>query len=506
MQTQVLWQDTADKPPVFPVLEENLEADVLIIGAGITGLIAAYNLMTQGFNVLVVERDTVGNGTTGNSSGNLYVPVQPYFQNVIKKFNVDIAKDVAQARKFAIDFIQNLILKLKIDCKFSRRPWFLYASNEKEIDFLDKEMESFKKCDVNVHSVPELPLPLKFKKCIQLDKQARFNPYQFCIKLAEYLQENGCKIFQNTEVSEIQEKHKCTVITPKAKISAQNVIIATHTPLGINSVQIFTAPYRSYVVAATLKEDYYPEGHFWDLSQPHHAICTQPWKTDAPGLVLIAGNHHKTGQDKDAIANYAALTQHLQQQLNIQEIAYRWSAQHYHSADDLPYIGLAHRNSKLTYMATGYFADGLVYGALAGVMLCEAILNKENTWNKTFNSRRFTPLASAAFLAKENVNVLTQYLKDMPFCNSHDFSTVKNNEGKVLEINSEKCGVYRDDNGNLHIVSAVCTHMKCIVNWNNAEKTWDCPCHGSRFTTHGEVIEGPAISALEKKPIGKYQK
>ena len=499
MDTQSLWKAITVKSTDYPVLDKDIEVDVAIIGGGITGVTAALHLIESGKKVAILEAEEVGGVTTGFSSGNLYVAVQPYFQNIISKFGLETAKQIAHSRKLAIDTIEKNVNAQNIKCHFSRRPWYVYTEDEDKIPFLQKEVEVFNQMEIPVNTVNSLPLPIKFKKAALMENQARFNPLQYVVSLAEHLQSKGCLIFEKTRVMNISEGNdRCSLETARGKVTAKNTIIATHTPIGISSTQLFTAPYRSYVVAAHLNDNVYPEGHFWDLNHPHHAICTHSISSDHPELLLVAGNHHKVGQAKDANSHYTGLEQFLRKNFSIKEFAYRWSSQHYHAADDIPYIGLASRSAKNTYIATGYFADGLVYGTLAGMIIGDLISNKENALSKIYNSNRFTPIASASFLMRENSNVFLQYLKDLPQLKAKSVDDVKAGEGKVLDIKGEKCGVYRDNNQKLHIVSAVCTHMMGIVTFNNAENTWDCPCHGSRFTTEGDVIEGPAKAPLTK--------
>lgn len=502
MDTVSLWKHTAKKTHAYPTLKENIEVDVAIIGGGITGVTTALHLLEHGKTVAILEAYTLGSGTTAYSTGNLYVPVQPYYQNVIAKFNLDAAKVVAQSRAFGIDFIEKIVREKKIQCHFQRRPWFLYTSDKNQFSFFDKEVEAFKKMDLEMTAVDSLPLPLKTKRAVELKNQARFNPYQYVLSVGDDLANRGCKIFENTRVLSYEEKKdRCHLQTEHGKVVAKKMVIATHTPAGINLTQLFTAPYRSYVVAVQTQDHDYPEGHFWDLNKPHHAVCTHPINGEKPALLMVAGSHHKTGQTKNAESHYTDLTNYLRDHFKVEKIAFQWSAQHYQSADDVPYIGLNHKSSKHTYLATGYFADGLLYGTIAGLIIGDAILGKKNPWADVYRSTRFKPLASAAFLAKENTNVFAQYLKDYPILNSKKIADIKKNEAKVVEINREKCAVYRDELNQVHAVSAVCTHMKCIVNWNSAEKTWDCPCHGSRFDIHGKVIEGPAIQPLATKNI-----
>jgi len=498
MDTISLWEAISTRVTDYPELTNDIEVDVAIIGGGITGITAAAHLIKAGKKVAIIEAEKIGGVTTGYSTGNLYIPVQPFYQHILSKFNFETAKAIAQSRKFAIDYIESNIKEKGIACNFLRRPWYGYTANHERIA-LEKEVELFKKMDIPIEYTNELPLPFKFKKAVVMPNQARFNPLQYVISMADDLASKGCLIFENTRVLTIDEKDRCVLKTANGKITANNVIIATHTPIGVNPAQLFTAPYRSYIVAVRVKDNIYPEGHFWDLDRPPHSTCTQAIAGLNPELLLVAGSHHKTGQGENMQSHYEELKTFLGDHFSVTDVAWQWSAQHYQSADDVPYIGLANRHSKHTYIATGYFADGLVYGTLAGIIIGDAILEKENALISTYQSNRFTPIASIGFLAKENMNVFIQYLKDMPLSSTNNYSDIKAGEGRIVEINQEKCGVSRDDNNQLHIVSAVCTHMKGIVNWNNAEKTWDCPCHGSRFTALGDVIEGPAIMNLKRK-------
>lgn len=500
MDTISLWKKTTTNTLTYPTLAENLEVDVAIIGGGITGITTALHLVNAGKRVAVLEAESVGGVTTGFSTGNLYVAVQPYYQNIIKKFDLDTAKQIAKSREWAINYIEKNIQEKNIKCNFSRRPWFVYTNNDEKIPFLEKEVEAFKDMGFAINFTDNLPLQLKFKKAAIMENQARFNPLQYVVSLAEYLKEKGCLIYENTRIVDIDEKDICTLITSNQnKITAKKVVMATHTPIGVNITQLFTAPYRSYVVSVHLKDNQYPEGHFWDLDYSHHATCTHAVTGEHPEILMVAGSHHKVGQDENTKSHYKELENFLRQHFPVEEVAYQWSAQHYQSADDVPYIGLASRFAKHTYMGTGFFADGLVYGTIAGAVMSDLILGKNNEWANVYNSNRFTLAASAGFLAKENANYLLQYYKDFPQKSVTNFADLKPGDGKIVEMDREKWAVYKDKKNKLHIVSAVCTHMKCLVDWNNAEKTWDCPCHGSRFTTEGEVIEGPAKINLKRR-------
>lgn len=499
METTSLWQAIAKNVATYPELHETIEVDVVIIGGGITGVTAALELIRTGKKVAVIEACHIGGVTTSSSTGNLYIPIQPYYQTIAHKFDLNTAKAIADSRRVAIDYIEKNAQLYSNDRHFSRRPWFIYTNKADKLSFLEKEIETLKKIGVPIDYTSNLPFKLKHKKAAILQQQARFNPMQYVTDVAQYLAKQGCLLFENSRVIAITEKNNCTVKTAKGKIFAKDVIIATHTPIGINAVQSFTAPYRSYVVAVRLKDSLYPEGHIWRLSNKHRILSTHSGTAGEPNLLLISGNHHKTGQVIDTEARYQQLEKYLYKHFDVEETAYRWSAQHYHAADSVPYIGLSSRFKKHVFIATGFFADGLVYGTIAGILLADLILNKNNEWQKIYNSTRFTPTASASFLLKENLNVMKQYLKDQPKFDDPNYKDIRKGEGKIVEINREKWAAYRDEDNKLHVVSAVCTHMKCIVQLNNSEKSWDCPCHGSRFSLDGKVIEGPAQFNLKKK-------
>jgi len=500
MDTISLWENITHRPTDYPKLQEDIEVDVAIVGAGITGITAAMLLVTAGKKVAILEAGRIGGGTTGFSTGNLYVAVQPYYHTIHNKFNLETVKAVAQSRKLAIDLIEKWTRNHSIKCVFQRRPWYLYSINHENDTLIDQEIEVLRRANIDIDEVSSIPAPFKITRAAKMPHQARFNPLQYVISIAEYLHQNGCQIFENTKVEEIDEKHDCTVKTASAKVRASQVFIATHIPKGIHHTQFISAPYRSYVVAARLKNSDYANANLWDTTTPHHATSTHSSTSEELDLLMVADSHHKTGQAHDHQYQYEKIERYMRQHYPVASIAYRWCAQHYQAADGLPYIGLKSFLSKNIYVATGYFADGLVYGTTAGTMVAQQILGQKSPWQKLYNPQRITPLASSAAFFKESINVFFEYLKDYPgHVEAKTLSDIAKGEGKTVSIEGEKCAAYRDEQNTLHIVSAVCTHLQGIVQWNNAEKSWDCPCHGSRFTVDGKVIEGPAIFDLKRK-------
>ncbi|WP_058535415.1 FAD-dependent oxidoreductase [Legionella saoudiensis] len=491
-----LWRDITEIKHKYPSLASDLEVEVIIIGGGITGVTAAKQLINAGKTVALIDSQEIGGVTTGASTGNLYVPVQPLFQSIESNFDLNTAKNVAHSRQIAIDYIESTVNEYKMKCQFKKRPWYAY-SNKKDNAKFQAEIELWKRMELDVDETQNLPLNLEFKKALMMPNQARFNPLQYVVSLAQELHKKGCHIFENTRALDIQENDKCIITTENAKIVGKKVIIATHTPIGINPIQFFTAPYRSYVVAVSLNNKEYPEGHFRNMDDGP-VLCTHPHSGNDPELLMVAGSHHKTGQSANMNNNFKELSHFLEHQFDVNEIVYQWSAQHFHAADSIPYIGLANASARHVYMATGYFADGLVYGTLAGIILGDLLSGKMNEFFKLYDARRKDLLDSSSFLFKENGNVLLEYLKDLPLFTSTKYQDLQAGEGRIVEVNRVKYAVSKNEKNELHVVTAVCPHMKGIVSWNNAEQTWDCPLHGSRFSPQGVVIEGPATCPLEE--------
>lgn len=501
MNKNSLWNIANKRELSYLKLDKNIDIDVLIIGGGITGITTALQLVEAGKKIAIVDAHKISEGTTGFSTGNLYIPIQNFLQTIYGKFGKEATKLLINSRKEAIDFIENVIQSKSIDCNFLRRPLYIFTTEKQKIKIVEKELNILKEFGIAAENTNELPIAIKSKKAIKIEHQARFNPFQYINELAAYLASRGCQIFEHTTVTDIgEEKDHCIVHANDRIIKAKNVVIATHLPIGINKTHFLAYAYRSYAIAAKLNHDSYPNGNFWHIDAPFFASSTHNVYSDELDTLIVSGCHHKTGQ-ANSQQQYDLVENYLRNNFAIKEITQCWSAQHYRPADNVPYIGLASTDSKRTYIATGFSTDGLTYGTVAGLLLSDLILNKTNPWAKLYRTNRFKPFASLSQFSKENLNVMCQYLKDYPEnVEGKNYKDVKPEEGKIIAIDKQKYAVYCDKNGAMHIVSAVCTHMKCIVKWNNAEKSWDCPCHGSRFTVDGNVIEGPAV-----KPLQKYE-
>lgn len=490
-----LWEGTAAEVH-FPAQNEDLSVDVVIVGGGITGVTAAQLLLAAGKTVAVVEAHRLGRGTTGHSTGNLHVAVDDQLQKVRKKWNDDVLRVVCQSRQAMIDHIERTVAQYGIECGFARRPHWIFPSEESQIETMEKELDAAVAGGLTATRAT-VAMPMALGPALRIDNQAQFQPLTYVAKLAEALAAQGCRIFENTKVVDINERDH-VVTTTGGGIAAQKIILATHTPKGFHVVQTELGPYREYGIACRLANGPLPDGIFWTLEEPvHHSIRSYD------GHLVVVGEKHKVGQHDNAEDYYGKLESYARQHFDVASVEYRWSGQHYKPADELPFIGQSGTHEDL-YMATGFSTSGLLYGPVAAHIITDDILGRENEWASTYRANRFTPVKSAKEFVKENVNVAEQYVKDfLRRADVEKVADVETGEGCLVEIDGRKVAVHRPAAGGWSALSPICTHMGCIVHWNTYEKSWDCPCHGSRFATDGEVIEGPAILPLERLRVGE---
>ena len=497
--TRSIWKSTAPETN-FSQLDRDIEVDVAIVGGGITGITAAYLLAEEGKKVAVLESHEISSGTSGDSTGNLYTMVDKRLHHIQSKWDKKTAGIVAESRTAAMNLVETLSKKHNIDCDFKRVPWILFSESSKKDKTIEQEAKAAEDYGLSVEKLKELPIPIKVSSALKVERQAQFNPAAFVRGLAQNVRTANCQIFEHTPVQDIEKGEKKILSTPHGKVTAKKVILATHTPKGFYALQTAIYPYREYAIAAKLRSGSFPDGIYWDTeAKSHHSL--RCYNTAEGNYVLLVGMHHKVGQPKKKTEEYfAELEKRAYKFFDIASVDYRWSAQHYKPSDGLPFIGESADDD--IYVATGFSTDGLTYGVMSAMILNDTINDRQNPWAETYKASRFTPLKSAKEYIKENLNVAGEYLELLPgTADADDFAEVTAGEGKVIEKDGQKLAVYRDETGRVECVSAVCTHLYCVVDWNDAEKSWDCPCHGSRFETNGSVIEGPALKPLERKNI-----
>ena len=489
-------------PPSYSQLTDNIEVDVAIIGGGITGITAAWLLAKAGKKVVVLEAHRIGLGATAFSTGNLYEVVGEKIHSVKTRHDKETLENVIESRRSAIDFIEARAKSDAIDCGFQRVPWnyFTTATSEKKkketSEIIENEYETAR--EINLSASSSVPAGFPFatvSKLVQIPNQAQINPYSYVVNLAKSINRENCRIYENTQVINVEDGEPCLAYTAHAKIIARKIIMATHSPKGIYQVHTEMEAHREFAIAAKLNEGLPPNAIYWNLTDTEK-YSVRPFSNHEGDYLVATGDPYLVGTKTDNEECLMNIENYLRANFNVQSIVYRWAAQNYKPADGLPYIGTSPLQTN-TYIATGFQADGLVYGTLASMLITDEILGVSGKWKDLYSPTRFTPLTSAKQFLKENVSVVTHLVKDyLVYGEVDEVKEIKPGEGKTLTIDGEKLAAYRDEENQLHLVSAVCTHLGCIVHFNKTEKSWDCPCHGSRFTTSGDVIEGPAYKNL----------
>lgn len=490
------WQDISMSH--FATLKQDTECEVLVVGGGITGLTAAYLLVQAGVKVCLVERDLIASGDTCCTTAHLTSVPDLRLTKLVQTFGKDAAKMVWQGGNAAINTIQQIANRESIDCDFRRIPGFLHGSltgTRDESSELQKEQQLCEELGFDatyLESIPEVGKP-----GIRFANQAKFHPLKYLSGLAAAITAKGGTIYEHSEAQEFSEKPRMVKVNGK-QIKCDYIVIATHVPLtgeaGLLSsalLQTKLASYNSYVIGAQIARDSFPEACYWDTSNPYYYLRVD--RTTTAGYAIFGGQDHKTGQVSDPKSRYDDLEAQLKKLIPDAKTERRWSGQVVESHDGLPYMG---ETAERQFVATGFSGNGMTFGTLAAMMACDAVQKKENPWQELFAPER-KKLSSAWDYVTENFDYAYYLVRDrLAGAEAKSVDDVQPGDGKVLKINGKQVACSRDKNGKLHGVSAICTHMGCVVHWNNAATSWDCPCHGSRFSPTGEVISGPAETAL----------
>jgi glycine/D-amino acid oxidase-like deaminating enzyme/nitrite reductase/ring-hydroxylating ferredoxin subunit len=471
--------------------------DCLIVGAGITGLTAALLLQTAGKQTVIAEAHSLGFGTTGGTSAHINTFADTTYAEAERAFGADGAQGFADAINEGFDLIKTNIDTYHIDCDYATKTGYLYAENEDEVKTLIDIYEGAKKVNIAVSYTAEVPTPVKFQKALAFDNQAQFHPLKYLAGLQKAYLEAGGILLENTLIQKVESKDGLhTAYADERTISAKAVVYATHLPPNINVFNFECAPYRSYVLAVKLKSGAYPNALIYDSKEPYHYVRSHV--INGEELLLVGGVDHKTGHE-DPEKAFADLEQYIRKYYDVLSVKYQWSSQYYVPVDGLPYIGQMPLGADGIYCATGYNGNGMMLGSIAGKILADLVSGKESKYDKLFSPARIKPIDSFSEFIKENADVAYHFVADR--FGLHETDSLKRLEkgtGKVVEVDGKKIAAYRDENGIIHALSPVCSHAGCIVDWNNVEKSWDCPCHGARYDIDGNVLTGPATKSLSK--------
>jgi glycine/D-amino acid oxidase-like deaminating enzyme/nitrite reductase/ring-hydroxylating ferredoxin subunit len=482
--------------PVYPSFSGTASVDVVVVGAGITGITAAVLLKEAGKRVALLDALRVGQGVTGYTSAHLTEVPDCRYRTLLSHFGENGGRLAVRGMREAIDTVERFVRGRDIDCAFRRVPGYYYTERPENVPDVEEEGEAARRLGVDAITTRDVPLPFAVRAALRFEHQARFHVREYLRPLLESVPGNGSAVFEGARVIDVEDGTPCVVKTEQGEIRATDIVMATHVPLNRLLLQTKLAHYRSYVLACDVgrKVD---DALYWDDEDPYH--YTRVADIDGRRLLIVGGEDHKVGQEEDTDARVEALLAYAHARFDVREVVHRWSAQVAEPVDGMPYLGL-NSGSSHVYVGTGYSGTGLTFGTLAATIASDLILGRDNDYAEVFDATRVKPVAGASRFVAENVDFPAHYVADrLKSAEGDSLDAVAPGEGKVIEIGGHKRAVYRSESGELRVLDPVCPHMGCLVGFNTAEKTWDCPCHGSRFGNDGGVIDGPAISGL--KPV-----
>lgn len=501
------WIDSVD-PIAFTPLQQDIQTDVVVVGGGISGLSIAYQLLKQGKKAVVIEDGYIGSGETGRTTAHLSNALDDRYYELERIFGADGARLAAESHTEAINAIEQTIKEEEIDCDFYRLNGYLFLHPTDKKESLDKEMEAALKAGLPVSRVSVVPhFRNNEKDAIEFANQAQFHPMKYLKGLSQAIINKGGQIFTETHAKKIDESGIETA--DGYKVSAQHIVVATNSPVNNKYLMhLKQYAYRTYVIGSLIQKGAVQKSLWWDTGDqeanpdmpPYHYVRVQDYNAEHD-LLITGGEDHPTGlpeaMEREETSSYYKLEGWTKARFDIGEVVYRWSGQVLEPIDGLAFIGHNPMDKDNVYIVTGDSGNGMTHGTIAGLLISDLITGKENSWEKIYNPARFNFLKSGKTFIKELFGGLIQYLKHSPSgAGRIKLTDIDPGSAAVIELDKEKYGAYRDRSSDLHVVSATCTHLGCTIRWNSDELSWDCPCHGSRFTYEGKVINGPAIDDL----------
>ena len=492
-----LWQDTVKEFSAQSTINDTKRCDVLIVGGGITGVATGIQLQKQGKQCIIVEAHTLCFGTTGGTTAHLNTFFDTTYPEIESKFGESNAQLACKAAKAALALVKQNVADYSIDCQLQPKDGYLYSQDQKQTEELDEIFSASVRAGAEISYSATIPVDIPFEKAVVYHNQAQFHPTRYVMSLAKEFTKIGGQILESCRLTNYSgDEQGLEIETEKGIIHADFLVFATHIPPGINLLHFRCAPYRSYAVAAQLNDNNYPDGLAYDMYDPYHYYRTQ--EVDGIKYLIAGGEDHKTAHEENTDACFNRLQAYLNKYFNIKEFTYRWSSQYFEPADGLAYIGKLPGHSDNILVATGYGGNGMTYSHIAALTLSDLILKGESEYASLYNPGRIKIAAGFTNFVKENVDVIEEFIgKRLGKEKLEELADLAPGEAKVVKYEGSSIALYKDDHGVLHAINPVCTHAKCIVGWNSAEKSWDCPCHGARYTPEGEVLTGPASKGLE---------
>jgi glycine/D-amino acid oxidase-like deaminating enzyme/nitrite reductase/ring-hydroxylating ferredoxin subunit len=492
-RTQSIWESV--EMPQFPCLQEDLKAEVCVIGGGITGLLVAYELLKRGRQVVVVEASRIGSGQTGRTTAHLTYQLEEELQVLIKQLGKEKLQMFLDSHRQAVDRLEEIARDEQIECDFKRLDGFLFLGREDQKDLLHKEISAAREIGVELDFIEDTPLLSHRIPAVRFPRQGQFHPPKFLAGIARSIQSMGGLIFEETHVGEIGKRQDQAILKTDngQRIEARQLVVCTHSPVNTRfHIHTKQFAFRTYALGFAWNGPAQDDVLLWDTEDPYHYVRFQGQ------TIIVGGGDHRTGQEPQTDPFYELERWSRASLPMLGEIEWRWSGQIFEPADQVAYIGRNPGVEKNVFIATGESGIGMTSAAIASMLIPDLMEDKSHPWEKLYDPSR-TPIRSLTEYVKENVNVALQYKDWITPSEVTDVSDIPLDKGAVMREGISRSCIYHDEDDQFEKKSAICPHLGGIVHWNDVEKTWDCPCHGSRFNVHGQVIEGPSISGLQDK-------
>ncbi|MDQ9171192.1 FAD-dependent oxidoreductase [Oxalobacteraceae bacterium R-40] len=496
--SQSVWMATAEVPD-FPPLERDVSTEVCVIGAGIAGLSTAYLLAKEGKQVVLIDAMGIGAGETGRTTAHFFPPDE-WYVDIKKGFGAKKARLIAGGFAQAIDLVESIVASEKIECEFERLDGYLYSLPENGFKDLNREFRVARSAGVDVELLTRVPgLNFDTGPCVKYKNQAQFHPLKYLAGLAWAFIHLGGQIYCKTRARSIDGDERLqTVSTDSNKIHAKSVVVATNTPFR-NRVVMHTkqAGYRTYVIGMRVPKNSVPRMLLWDTGDPYYYVRLETPNPNADHEILVVGGaDHKVGEDHHPEHRYDEIERWAREHFPMAKtVEYRWSGEVMEPSDGPAYLGRNPPDEKNVYIITGDSGNGMTHCTIGAMIITDLIAGRSNALEEIYDPSRKVKHGIKDFVS-EQVDTLSHYADWAKRGEVESAQEIAMGQGAIVQDGINKIAVYRDEQGGLHAVSAKCTHLGCVVHWNSAEKSWDCPCHGSRFAVDGEVLHGPAPSAL----------
>jgi len=498
---KTLWCATQSMPKFFP-LTKDINVDVCVVGGGIAGLTTAYLLQKEGKTVCILDAFELASGQTARTTAHLVTALDDRYIEIEKLHGQTAAKLAASSHRAAIEKVDEIIRQEGIDCDLERLNGYLFSKDDPHPQILKKEYEAVRRAGIyDVEYLTESPIQsFNMGPCLRFSDQLQFHPLKYLAELAQRIESRGALIFTNTQVTEVHGGEAAYVTTGTGfKVHCEDIVIATNTPINdLVAIHTKQAPYRSYVMGFKIPKGSVPLGLYWDTLDPYHYIRLAQDNSETHEILMVGGEDHKTGQKEHPERCFSKLEEWTRVRFPVAtEILYQWSGQVMEPVDGLAFLGRNPMDEKNVYVVTGDSGNGMTHCTIGAMLITDLIMERSNPWEELYNPSRISFKALPEFI-KENVNVAAQYKEWLSANPKPYFPDLIRGEGVVFRDGFKMVAAYKNAEGTIELMSAACTHLGGVVVWNEVEKSWDCPCHGSRFSRHGQVIEGPAIQNLKK--------